>query len=124
MTDDSPSVPAEKGRPTTNVDNARRGQDFGAHYEISDRSPAGGDARQQHKANSNAQRSNLEAHWDFGTPVQEKKIYKTAGDGMGGRGGRSWGLGDESDPEVEKDIRATARARRAQQSQTGAGAEF
>lgn len=38
-------------------------------------------------------------------PAEEekaRKIYNTAGDGMGGRkGGRSWGFGDESDPEVE-----------------------
>ena len=49
-----------------NVNNARRGDDFEAHYSLTDNSPAG-----------------------------EKKIYKTAGDGMGSRsGGRAWGIGD------------------------------
>lgn len=49
-------------------------------------------------------------------PEAEKKVYKTAGDGMGGRGGvgRTWGFGDESDPEDMADYRPSARSRRAQ----------
>ena len=41
----------------------------------------------------------------------EKKIYVTAGDGMGGRkaSGRAWGFGDDSDPEVEAESRARGR---------------
>ncbi|CAK4032574.1 Hypothetical predicted protein [Lecanosticta acicola] len=72
------------------ANNGRRGDDFGAHYSMTDNSPAGG-----------------------------KKIYKTAGDGMGSRaGGRAWGIGDDSDPEVDADVRPSARSR--QQAQAGA----
>ncbi|KAK5143712.1 hypothetical protein LTR32_004218 [Rachicladosporium monterosium] len=37
-------------------------------------------------SNMSAQtRGDLDSNWDFGTPIQEKKVYKTAGNGMGGR---------------------------------------
>jgi hypothetical protein len=41
----------------------------------------------------------------------DKKIYVTAGDGMGGRkaSGRAWGFGDDSDPEVEAELRSRGR---------------
>ncbi|KAK5742526.1 hypothetical protein LTR17_003329 [Elasticomyces elasticus] len=42
-------------------------------------------------------RGDLDSQWDFGTPVQEKKIYKTAGNGMGGRNGTSLLWEDEVD---------------------------
>lgn len=68
-----------------NVNNNRRGDDFGPHYSMTDNSPAGG--KQQSKAST---RSDLAANWGFESP-QEKKIYKTAGDGMGNRAGpRAW----------------------------------
>ncbi|KAI5371063.1 Putative NTF2-like domain superfamily protein [Septoria linicola] len=77
------------------IDNARRGNDFEAHYSLTDESPAG-----------------------------PKKIYKTAGDGMGSRsGGRAWGIGDESDPEVDADVRPSARSR-GQRAQARSGAEL
>jgi len=78
----------------TNVNNSRRDEDFGAHYSMTDAAPLG-----------------------------EKKIYKTAGDGMGGRkgSGRTWGFGDDSDPDVpDADVRPSARNRRGMQSQAGA----
>lgn len=48
---------------------------------------------------------------------------------MGGRrdGARIWGIGDESDPEVDADVRSTARSRSgrpATQAQAGAVADF
>lgn len=41
---------------------------------------------------------------------------------MGGRGARAWAIGDESDPEVEQEVRPS-RGRRGQQ-QASAGAAF
>ncbi|KAF2209333.1 hypothetical protein CERZMDRAFT_107179 [Cercospora zeae-maydis SCOH1-5] len=79
-----------------NVNNSRRGDDFQAHYSFADESPA------------------------------PKKIYKTAGDGMGSRsGGRAWGIGDESDPEVDADVRPSARSRgQRAQARSGASPDF
>lgn len=70
-------------------------------------------------SNATKSRADTDSHWSHGTPeLQNRKLYKTAGDGMGGRatatGGRSWGFGDESDPEVDADVRPSARTRRAQ----------
>ncbi|QIW97538.1 hypothetical protein AMS68_003056 [Peltaster fructicola] len=119
ITDKSPAYPAKKNPPATTVDNTRRGQDFAAHYEIADESPAGA-PKQKHNL---APRAELQPHWGFGTPSPDKKIYKTAGDGMGGRSGaRTWGIGQEWAPENESEIRASARSRRAQ-PQADAGAE-
>ncbi len=81
----------------------------------------------------------MQQHWNFDTPPkpkmyktsgdgmggrktagdfftgegeETKKIYKTAGDGLGGRAGqRSWGFGDDSDPEVQAE---KVRGRRGQ----------
>lgn len=113
LTDDSPGLPSERRRPTTNVDAARRGQDFAAHYSIADKSPAGAPTPKPKVA----AREELQPHWGFTEPVVEKKIYKTAGDGMGGRGARAWGIGDESDPEIVE------KERRGRRGQTKAGAE-
>jgi hypothetical protein len=82
------------------------------HFEMSDQSPApapGQKANTQSAAAPNKPRnarSDMRSHWDFGGDGGEEmpigKIYKTAGNGMGGRlGARSWGIGDDSDPEVE-----------------------
>ncbi|KAM3415332.1 hypothetical protein BST61_g8861 [Cercospora zeina] len=86
----------KKAAQKPNVNNARRGDDFEAHYSFADESPA------------------------------PKKIYKTAGDGMGSRsGGRAWGIGDESDPEVDADVRPTARSRgQRAQARSGASPDF
>ena len=102
------------------VNNSRRGDDFSAHYEINDNSPAGA-AKSKARA---APRSDLDAHWSYeSTTPKERKIYKTAGDGMGSRkGGRAWGIGDESDPEVEVEKPKTRG--RAAQADTGAELEF
>ena len=105
----------------------RRGDDFGAHYQMTD-----SQAQNENTApNTRATRSDMAHHWKSedpstekrgyktagdgmggrkgGTPAwmapeQEKKIYKTAGDGMGGRnvGARSWGIGDESGKHIDE----------------------
>lgn len=101
------------------ANNSRRGNDFGAHYQMTD-SPV---QNENVAPNKRATRSDMSQHWQFedaptienrgyktagdgmggrkgGTPAwmepeQEKKMYKTAGDGMGSRnaGGRAWGIG-------------------------------
>ena len=114
--------PSSKGT-ATNVDNSRRGNDFGAQYSMTD-SPA---QNENVAPSKRPTRSDMSQHWAFSSPKPEQKIYKTAGDGMGGRksgapawmapeqenqayktagdgmggrrtvgGGRSWGFGDES----------------------------
>ncbi len=121
----------------------RRGNDFGSSMA---------DTESQNEnlpPSKRSTRSDMEQHWQFedrkeiekkmyktagdgmggrkgGNPTwmqpeEEKKMYKTAGDGMGGRniGARSWGIGDESDPEVDADVRPSVRGRRTQ-AQAGA----
>ena len=107
---------------STNVNNNRRGNDFGAHYSMTD-SPAPND--ENSAPNKRANRSDMDQHWGHETPPKEKQMYKTAGDGMGGRAGaRLWGIGDDSDPEVQANVRPSARSRRAVQAPTGAEAGF
>nr|POF12809.1 dihydrofolate reductase [Quercus suber] len=136
LADKSPATDAynksKKAATATNIDAARRDDlHFGTDY-----SPADGHSKQ-----STTTRGDLDQHWGFSTPTQDKKIYKTAGDGMGGRAGRNmfeetpptkerkiyktagdgmggrnnssrlWGIGDESDPEVEANARSGARGR-------------
>lgn len=130
LTDESPApgkvqllqrkngIPREDERTTngtatsaaTTVNNFRRGDDFGAHYDMADDSPAG--AKVAH--DTRGARTDMTANWGFGTPIQDKKIYKTAGDGMGSRkGGRSWSFGDE-EQEADAEVRRTARSRQVQ----------
>ncbi|GAB7365925.1 hypothetical protein MBLNU230_g7253t1 [Neophaeotheca triangularis] len=79
-----------------------------------------------HNNNSTRHNEELGAHYSLtdaqATPAAVKpnqskyqNVYKTAGDGMGGRKGtgRTWGFGDDSEPE-EEIVRPTARSRRAQ----------
>lgn len=152
---------------TTNTDNARRGGDFSAGFAMVDDSPVGSKAE---PPNKRGQRTEFTSNWGFdgavdSPPIKKiyktagdgmgsrkvqdgsgdapatKKIYKTAGDGMGSRsGGRAWGIGDgnvhqcdhikhapnirtESDPEVEADLRPSARSRHTQ-AQAGADLDF
>ena len=122
----------------------RRGNDFGSQYTMADKPPQ----NENLPPSKRSTRSDMEQHWQYEDreilqqryktagdgmggrkganpiwmePEQDKKIYKTAGDGMGGRnvGGRSWGIGDESDPEVDADVRPSTRNRRFQ-AQAGA----
>ncbi|EME49073.1 hypothetical protein DOTSEDRAFT_67951 [Dothistroma septosporum NZE10] len=110
---------SRKKATTTNVNNARRGDDFGSHHAIADSSPTVVKAQKTKPSTRPDQKSN----WSHGES-EGKKIYKTAGDGMGSRsGGRAWGIGDDSDPEVDADVRPSARSRRAQQAQADVGAD-
>lgn len=73
-------------------------------------------------SSNNPSRKRDESHWDFGTP--EKAIYKTAGNGMGGRrdAAMQWEFGDEGLEDVSG-VRQTARGRQArEQAKAGAGA--
>ena len=106
---------AEQGskRPlSTNVNssNIRRGPDINTHYTSTDASPGVSndenaridDTRQTGRnAHSKSRTDNDQPHWRMDeTPEKPKKIYKTAGDGMGGRktAGREWGIGDFDQP--------------------------
>lgn len=114
------SQPMEKTA-TTNTDNARRGGDFSAGFAMVDNSPVGSKAAPPNKRGT---RTEFTSNWGFdgavdSPPIKKiyktagdgmgsrkvqdesvdapntKKIYKTAGDGMGSRlGGRAWGIGD------------------------------
>ncbi|EMC93427.1 hypothetical protein BAUCODRAFT_26718 [Baudoinia panamericana UAMH 10762] len=143
FTDESPA-PAEKGKSfqrqkgmglyqdplyaddrTALKGNSRAAYDFGPQYSIADSSPVG---QQATKASGKA-RGDMDSHWSHESPVKEKQIYKTAGDGMGGRKAmtRSWGFGDESDPEVDNaNVRPSTRSKggrqRDMQYHTEAGA--
>lgn len=105
--DEAPNAKQALGT-ITNVDNNSRARDA-PHFSMNDTSPAttankreNRDPTAGHKqANDSKARRNNEASWGFDdTPIQTNKIYKTAGDGMGGRAGsRNWALGgdDEND---------------------------
>ncbi|KAK3675455.1 hypothetical protein LTR78_004538 [Recurvomyces mirabilis] len=100
-----------------------RANAFEPHYSMADSSPADGHKTQHNAtAKSNAARNDMDANWSFDTPVKEKAIYKTAGNGMGGRRDedRGWGIGDESDPEVNGTVGDKMRARRGKQARAGA----
>lgn len=72
-----------------------------------------------------APRGDMDQHWAFGTPQMDKKIYKTAGDGMGGRSGaRSWGLGDDSDPEINGEAANRRRGRGGRRQAEAGAADF
>ena len=150
---DSTQVENQAKNPSSDIVKAntgRRGDDFGAHYSMAD-TPAQNENVAPSKRST---RSDMAQHWQFEdaptekriyktagdgmgsrkggapawmAPEAEKKMYKTAGDGMGGRatagGGRSWGIGDESDPEVDADVRSSARSRRTQ-AKAGASSGF
>lgn len=111
----------------TNMDSTKRGGDLGAHFSTSGSPSASGKENSvPTQAKIGKVRNDLESHWGFGTPEPEPRGYKTAGDGMGGRAGaRSWGIGDDSDPEYQADVvRRSARSRSgrtATQAQAGAG---
>ncbi|CAK1354817.1 unnamed protein product [Cercospora beticola] len=115
--DDRVQKPAQK----PNVNNSRREDDFEAHYSFADESPA--PVKKIYKTAGDGMGSRSDGNFADGSTASGKKIYKTAGDGMGSRsGGRSWGIGDESDPEVDAEVRPTARSR-GQRSQARSGAD-
>ncbi|KAK0256547.1 hypothetical protein B0A54_04612 [Friedmanniomyces endolithicus] len=78
-------------RPVTNTNNSRRGNDFAPQHTVGEGTPSATEKAKDNTSknmgsNMSAQtRGDLDSNWDFGTPIQEKKVYKTAGNGMGGR---------------------------------------
>lgn len=108
----------------TNINNARRKQDMNGHFEISQQEPSktsaedarGGSQNDQNRFNSNnmnSKRSEMESSLfsQYQEPPRtEPKIYKTAGDGMGGRAGaRSWDFGDAESAPAEKQYGSRGR---------------
>ncbi|KAK5117623.1 hypothetical protein LTR62_005046 [Meristemomyces frigidus] len=111
----------DDSRTAINKSSNSRTNNFEPHYSMADASPADG-FKARNEAKSNAGRNDMESSWDFGTPVKENRaIYKTAGNGMGGRRdeGRLWGIGDESDPESQDGPGGAMRGRRGKQARAG-----
>lgn len=105
-------TPAAK-KPLSNVtgvhiNNDNRLKDFGANWEMADQSPSTARPTQDRKVSEDTKKviKGLDAHWSLfdESPEQSKKenagtraIYKTHGNGMGGRKGAAptWGFDDE-----------------------------
>ena len=86
ISDDSPAGAAMPRKTSTNVDAARRGNDFASKYELADSSPA--NTKENTKPERQSFRGELEPTWSVAdSPPKPRKIYNTAGDGMGGRKG-------------------------------------
>lgn len=113
---------AEQKKPLTsnqNSSNIRRGPDINTHYTSTDASPGVSndenarrdDFRQGGRNTKSSSRAeNDKAHWRVDeTPEKVGKIYKTAGDGMGGRkdADRSWMIGQEHSEPTEAKIYKT-----------------
>lgn len=114
---DAPSPAQLPLRNITAASNNTRRTEMAPHFDINDNSPAGTKKSlqaEQHDPNARGvqkkdadgpkaskARNDMESHWRFDsdeTPIKTQKIYKTAGDGMGGRAGsRNWTLGDEGE---------------------------
>ena len=95
-------------------------KDADTHFQYDGASAEGQAPQSSNGSKHHDERASMYQHWGFGTPEPEKKIYKTAGDGMGGRAGpRTWGIGSESDPE-EMEATANKRGRGRQHAQAGA----
>ncbi|KAH0000819.1 hypothetical protein KCU78_g15188, partial [Aureobasidium melanogenum] len=77
--------------------------DANAHFEISDDSPAGPKAPFSNHTNVDKSRrgDEYQPHFNIGQSTAPKKIYKTAGNGMGGRSGAPtlWDDPEEATPE-------------------------
>jgi hypothetical protein len=103
--DDEAKKPHSTG---TNVDHTHRQQDFGAHFDMADKSPA---PKAAPKPDENQAKviKGLDASWslfDESPEVKKENLYaiKTGGDGMGGRIGkrREWGGYEDEDAETKK----------------------
>ena len=120
--------------------NIRRDDEFGPHFTTaaSTSPPQHENEQTSNHYNENdhasagvkAKRSEMESHWGFESPSakeklseNDRKIYKTAGDGMGSRkGARGWGIGDESGGEEEVE-EARMRGRVGKQGRVGGARE-
>ncbi|KAF1813704.1 hypothetical protein P152DRAFT_457072 [Eremomyces bilateralis CBS 781.70] len=118
---------------TTNPNNVARTKDFGAHWDMTDESPevthtgenVGPTARKNVSEDRKKVIKGLDATWEMTdqSPEPTRQIYKTGGDGMGGKkGGRSWGIGDESEGEAEN-VRAGERKGRGGRGRAAAPGE-
>ncbi|KAF2088091.1 hypothetical protein K490DRAFT_40292 [Saccharata proteae CBS 121410] len=117
---DEDDEPATNNAPlntlTTNTHNGgHRRKDFDPHFDMTDKSPAHGNGNSDTVTAEPVKKATnkLQPSWNLyeTSPAGRKEnelqlgsIYKTHGDGMGGNkaAGRSWGFGDESDEEVQK----------------------
>jgi hypothetical protein len=143
---ESEAAPKPSGGNVTNTNNSRRSDDFGAHYSMTD-SPGAQQNENMPPSKRSSTRGDMDQHWTFSEPQEEKKIYKTAGDGMGGQkggynwmtgennsaqkvyktagdgmggrtGGRGWAIGDEVGARDDNaDVRYSGRGRRFQPQQ-------
>ncbi|KAL1305737.1 hypothetical protein AAFC00_007320 [Neodothiora populina] len=96
---------AEEKRPlgvNNNTSNVRRAADLSIHYTSTDADEGENDENDNRQTGrntkSNSRLENDKSHWRIDeTPEKVGKIYKTAGDGMGGRkdSSRSWMIGGD-----------------------------
>ncbi|KAK5131917.1 hypothetical protein LTR08_000505 [Meristemomyces frigidus] len=111
-----------------NINHSRRGDDIGAPYDMM--TEASGEDRQVGQGRTSKARTLNESSWDFGEQGPERSVYKTAGDGMGGRKGqghRGWGIGSESGSEGEgagQAVRKRKDGRGGRLAQAEAGSEY
>ncbi|KAF4552307.1 Hypothetical protein D9617_10g072880 [Elsinoe fawcettii] len=96
----------------TNINSSRRQGDYDDHFSMKNTSSPAGENTAPLKPSSNTNaplrpRDDMKTHWamdgqgDEPAPISKgKKIYKTAGDGMGGRAGtRFWDVAGDDAPE-------------------------
>ncbi|GAM90956.1 hypothetical protein ANO11243_090030 [Dothideomycetidae sp. 11243] len=89
----------------TNINSARRHADHDPHFNLRNTTPGNENAPAKAVSNVTKARSDMESSWNFGQMQEEEtqkssKIYKTAGDGMGGRAGtRFWDVAGDDAPE-------------------------
>lgn len=65
-------------RPVTETNNTRRGNDFAPHHNMGDEQAKDNTSKNSGLNTSAQGRGDLDSSWDFGTPVQEKKVRVTA----------------------------------------------
>ena len=102
--DDSGEAPAAEltKRPLSSTTNGlNRKKDFDTHFAINDKSPSGHLGNENKHIADDRQKAvkMMDSHWQMhdSSPHEDKKIYKTAGNGMGSRAGaRGWGIGEDS----------------------------
>ncbi|KAG8626819.1 hypothetical protein KVT40_005764 [Elsinoe batatas] len=94
----------------TNINTSRRHDDYDAQFQMKNASSPAGENAPKPRSNTNAAlkpRDDMRSNWslaemgsDDAPGIQNKKIYKTAGDGMGGRAGtRFWDVSADDAPE-------------------------
>ncbi|KAI9740594.1 MAG: hypothetical protein M1834_005175 [Cirrosporium novae-zelandiae] len=127
-------VPPADAKPLGNVtNNVSRRKDFDAHYSLGDNSPDNNKTslNENNKPVADDRKKAVKmmnSTWDSydNSPDGNRKenmntraIYKTHGDGMGGKKSstRHWGFGDDSDVEVDKPVPGRKQQQKALQNQ-------